>query len=85
MPRKSARASVAINKTSDGSDPTRGSGDEKVTEAVQPGFDAPPGALENEPDDSNAADPARVGCLKLGWGCLPLILIVTVMPAGLLF
>ena len=67
------------------SDPTRGSGDEKITEAAEPGFDEPPGAYDNEPSDSNAADPARGGCLKLGWGCLPALMIVGVMPAGLLF
>ena len=66
------------------SDPTRGSGDEKITEAAEPGFDDPLGALDNEPSDSNAADPARGGCLKLGWGCLPVLLIISVMPAGLL-
>ena len=65
--------------------PESPSGDEKITEAVQPGLDARPGALDNEPSDSNAADPARGGCLKLGWGCLPLLLVVTVTPAGLLF
>ena len=57
-------------------DPTRGTGDEKVTEAAEPGFEAAPNDLANEPKDSNAADPARGGCLKLGWGCLPVVLLV---------
>lgn len=76
---------MAINKSpGDGSDPTRGSGNEKITEAVPPGSDAPPSALDNEPNDSDAADAGGGGCLKFGWGCLPALLIVIVMPTGLL-
>jgi hypothetical protein len=71
---------VAINSSDD---PSRGTGDDKVTGAAPKGFDAPPDAFDNEPADSNAADPARGGCLKLGWGCLPVLLIV-MTSAGLL-
>ena len=30
-------------------------------------------------------DPERGGCMRFGWGCLPLIAAVTVIPLGLLF
>lgn len=63
------------------SDPTRGTGDEKSTEAVEPGLDAAPDELANEPSDSNAADPARGGCMKLGWGCLPVLLLIVAGPS----
>lgn len=38
-----------------------------------------------EPSSPGTADPARGGCLKLGWGCLPVLVFVTLFPAGLLF
>lgn len=77
---------MAINdRTQNGTDPTRGSGDEKITEAVEPGLDGPPDGPGNEARDSNAADPARGGCFKFGWGCLPAMLLIVLMPAGLLF
>jgi hypothetical protein len=30
-------------------------------------------------------DPARGGCLKFGWGCLPVLLGLMLIPAGLFF
>jgi hypothetical protein len=64
-------------------DPTRGTGPGKTTEAQAPGFDAPPHAQDNEPSDSGPPDPARGGCLKLGWGCLPVVTALMLIPAGL--
>jgi hypothetical protein len=73
---------MAIN---DQGDPTRGTGPDKVTEANEPGLDAPPHAHDNEAPGSGAADPARGGCMKLGWGCLPVLLGAMLIPAGLFF
>jgi hypothetical protein len=63
-------------------DPTRGSGPDKQTVAGEPGLDADPGALKNEPPGSNEPDPAQGGCLKLGWGCLPVVAFCLVAPAS---
>ena len=73
------------NGTGSGGDPTRGSGGDKVTEMAGPGTEAPPGALDNESASSGTPDPARGGCLKFGWGCLPLLAGVMLLPAGLYF
>jgi hypothetical protein len=35
--------------------------------------------------DAGAPDPERGGCMRLGWGCLPVIGLLTVLPAGLWF
>jgi hypothetical protein len=35
--------------------------------------------------DAGAADPERGGCMRLGWGCLPMIALVALLPAGLGF
>ncbi len=75
---------MAIN-SSGGGDPTRGTGPDKVTVAVDADPNAPPHALDTEPADSNAADPARGGCLRLGWGCLPVLALVVTSPSILLF
>ena len=64
-------------------DPTRGSGDDKVTEAVEPDLEG--GNQRAEPAGTNAADPARGGCAGFGWGCLPILIGVLMLPAGLLF
>jgi hypothetical protein len=71
---------VAIND-----DPTRGTGADKVTEAAAPDADSSPGAGANEASGSATPDPARGGCLKFGWGCLPVLLGVMLIPAGLFF
>jgi hypothetical protein len=71
--------------TNEPGDPTRGTGAEKVTQAHAPGLDAPPHAQEKEPRDSGAADPTRGGCMKFGWGCLPVLLGLMLVPAGLFF
>lgn len=77
---------VAINNRSGSPDPTRGSGPDKVTQAVEPDLDAPADAQTNEPSDSNMPDPARGGCTGFGWGCLPVIVgFGIILPAGLLF
>jgi hypothetical protein len=77
---------VTIETTNgSGSDPTRGTGPDKVTVARPAGLDAPPGALDNEPQGSSTPDPARGGCLKLGWGCLPVVAGLLLVPAGLFF
>lgn len=68
-----------------GSDPTRGTGPDKVTEMVPAQAEAPPHALDGEPADSGMPDPARGGCLKFGWGCLPVMLGFVLLPAGLFF
>jgi hypothetical protein len=68
-----------------GSDPTRGTGADKVTEASAPGLDAPPDAPGSEPSGSGMPDPARGGCLKFGWGCLPVAVGAMLIPAGLYF
>ncbi|HEX8511732.1 MAG TPA: hypothetical protein VF688_01355 [Allosphingosinicella sp.] len=74
---------MAVNDP--GGDPTRGTGPDKVTEMAPPGLDAPPNAQDGEPSGSGAADPARGGCLKFGWGCLPVLLGFMLIPAGLFF
>jgi hypothetical protein len=66
-------------------DPTRGTGPDKGTEAQAPGLDAPPHAQENEQPGDGAADPTRGGCMKLGWGCLPVLGGLMLLPAGLFF
>lgn len=66
-------------------DPARGTGPDKVTEMAPPGLDAPPNAQDDEASGSGAADPARGGCLKMGWGCLPALLGFMLIPAGLFF
>lgn len=77
---------MAINDPSaNGSDPTRGTGADKVTEMQSPGLDAPPHAQDGEPSNSGATDPARGGCLKFGWGCLPVLAAAMLIPAGLFF
>jgi hypothetical protein len=68
-----------------GSDPARGSGPEKVTTAAQSDPEAPPGALAKEPADSKMPDPGGGGCMKYGWGCLPVVAVVAALPAGLLY
>jgi hypothetical protein len=75
---------VATNNTGGPSDPTRGSGPEKATEAVTPGYESSPHAQDSEPSDSNEPDPARGGCLRFGWGCLPVVAAVMMLPAGFL-
>ena len=72
---------MAINDP--GSDPTRGTGRDKVTEEAAAGTEAPPHAQDSEP--AGGADPARGGCLKFGWGCLPVFACLTLIPAGLLY
>lgn len=72
---------MAINNPSD---PTRGSGSDKVTQAVSPDLDAPADALRNEPSGSNVPDPARGGCMSFGWGCLPVVIGIGLVPPGLL-
>jgi hypothetical protein len=61
-------------------DPTRGTGPEKETVATPSGLDAEPGALKTEPPGSNEPDPAQGGCLKMGWGCLPVVALFLVSP-----
>ena len=79
MRRTNGRRTLAINDT----DPTRGTGPDKVTEGVSPDYTGPGAA--NEAPDSATPDPARGGCLKLGWGCLPALAGVALLPAGLFF
>ena len=75
---------MAVNEPG-GGDPARGTGPDKVTEMRPAGLDAPPNALDTAPAGSAEADPARGGCLKLGWGCLPVLLGFALLPAGLFF
>ena len=65
-------------------DATRGSGAEKETQAQPKGFDAPPGAFDNEAPNSAMPDPARGGCMKFGWGCLPVLVGLTLIPISFL-
>jgi hypothetical protein len=77
---------VAISDPGAGpSDPTRGTGADKITEAQSPGLDSPPTSPGAEPSGSGMPDPARGGCLKMGWGCLPVLLGFLLIPTGLLF
>jgi hypothetical protein len=76
---------MASNGPNGGNDPTRGTGPDKVTQMEPPGLDSPPRGHENEAAGSGAADPGRGGCLKLGWGCLPVLAVAMLVPAGLLF
>jgi hypothetical protein len=76
---------VAIDhRNENAGDPTRGTGPDKITQAVEPDLDARPDAQANEASDSSAADPARGGCMRFGWGCLPVISLLLLVPAGLL-
>jgi len=61
-------------------DPTRGTGPEKETVAAPSGLEADPGALKTEPPGSNEPDPAQGGCLKMGWGCLPVVALLLLSP-----
>ena len=79
MPPRSGRKTLVTNDP----DPTRGTGSEKQTEGVAPGYDGP--GAESEPPGSATPDPARGGCLKLGWGCLPVLAGIALIPAGLFF
>jgi hypothetical protein len=63
-------------------DPTRGTGPDKETVAAGAGLDAPPDALKTEPSTSNEPDPAQGGCMKLGWGCLPVIAVFLAAPVS---
>ena len=67
---------MAINS----GDPTRGSGPDKQTQAEDPNLDAPPNAFANESDSSATPDPSRGGCLKFGWGCLPVMASLMLIP-----
>jgi hypothetical protein len=75
---------MASHNQGDGSDPTRGSGDDKVTQEVTPDLEAPPGA-QTSSTHPGEADPAGGGCLKYGWGCLPVVAALVLIPTGLLF
>jgi hypothetical protein len=66
-------------------DSSRGSGPDKVTQAVDPDLDAPAGAQRNEADGSNEPDPAGGGCLRFGWGCLPVLAVIAALPIHLFF
>ena len=61
-------------------DPTRGTGPDKETVVAQPGLEASPEALATEPAASNEPDPAKGGCLKFGWGCLPVVAFILAAP-----
>ena len=75
---------MAIDKPGQSSrDPTRGSGGDKETAATDANLDAG-GGSDNEPAGSATPDPAHGGCLKLGWGCIPVLLVILI-PPGLLF
>lgn len=68
------------------SDPTRGAGSDKETQAEPTGFEAPPGAFDQESAGSATPDAARGGCLKFGWGCLPIVAgLIVAIPAGLFY
>jgi hypothetical protein len=67
----------------DGNDTTRGTGPEKVTEAVSPDFDASPHAQETEPTNSSEPDPAAGVCMRFGWGCLPALIGAVALPVSL--
>ena len=69
---------MVINNS--GSDPTHGTGPEKVTESVTP--ESGTGTGDARP---GAGDPERGGCLKLGWGCLPVVAVGMLLPIGLFF
>ena len=64
-------------------DRSRGSGPEKVTELVTPDLESPADSQKNEPAGGVEPDPAGGGCMKYGWGCLPVVAIVLMLPAGL--
>ena len=64
-------------------DKTRGTGPDKTTEAAEPRLDAGPAARGNEAEGSSTPDSARGGCLKLGWGCLPVLIAVAAVPPAL--
>ncbi len=74
---------VAINDPGS-TDPTRGTGPDKVTQAAPPDLEADPLASQTEGQGSNMPDPARGGCMRFGWGCLP-VLVIFAMPVTGLF
>jgi hypothetical protein len=47
----------------------------------QDGREEPSAATDSH---AGAPDPERGGCMRLGWGCLPLIGVAALLPAGLL-
>jgi len=53
------------------------------TTAGPEGLAAPLRRQNTEPGGSNAADPAKGGCMKFGWGCLPVIVGMASLPFGL--
>ena len=65
------------------SDPTRGSGPDKVTEVAS--AETTRAEALKEPEGSSTPDPARGGCLKFGWGCLPVLAGVAIIPVQLFF
>jgi hypothetical protein len=72
---------VGIQSEPGKQDPTRGTGPDKATEAATPDLNAPPNAQTSEPDGSSEADPAGGGCMRFGWGCLPVLGGVMILPA----
>jgi hypothetical protein len=63
----------------------RGTGPDKETVAESPDLDAAPGASQQEGSGNGTPDPAKGGCMKFGWGCLPVVAFLLVAPFGLVF
>jgi hypothetical protein len=74
---------VVINK--DGSqDPTRGTGPEKETVTAGPEAEST-GRASGDQAGASGEDPSRGGCLRLGWGCLPVSMGLAMLPLGHFF
>ena len=66
-------------------DRTRGTGPEKQTTAESPSLESGPEAMDNG-TAAGEPDPARGGCMRFGWGCLPVVAgLVIAVPSGLLY
>jgi hypothetical protein len=74
-----------IDEQIDEQDPSRGTGPEKITDAVNPDLEAPPSAQTSETSNTSQADPGAGGCMRFGWGCLPVLAGAVLIPANLLY
>lgn len=77
---------MVSNSGGNGSDSTRGTGADKETQVEPEALEAGPDSFNQEPGGSAAPDAARGGCMRFGWGCLPILIgVVLAVPAGWLF
>lgn len=49
------------------------------------GSDPGAGGTADQPESVGTPDPAGGGCMKLGWGCLPVVAAMLALPGYLFF